>query len=163
MRGSRVFVITAGILVLVIGIGVLLTPIGIPPLIYPESEYLPTFGGYFYVSEIQDDNGNVSYSTFFHEVNFTFLYWHWPMYSVIDNVTYFVAEQPVSVFVQVTFFDNTSEILEIEVDSPSSCLYGESPDLHGVKSNHSQPLIGIATAETWELHSCWVYIVSVNP
>ena len=159
MRGSRRIVVI--VIALVIGTGVLLSPLGIPPLIYPESEYIPAFGGYFYISEIQNDNENVSYSIIFHDVNFTFLYWHWP-YSVLDNVTNYFAEVPLDVFVQVTFSDNTSEILHLVVDSPGSCLIGESPELRGVTTSHSQPRAGVANAETWELQSRWVYTVSVS-
>ncbi|MFW9769647.1 MAG: hypothetical protein ACFFEM_12575 [Candidatus Thorarchaeota archaeon] len=162
MRDSRIVVIIAGILIAVIGFGVLLAPIGIPPLLYPESQYIPAFDGYYYVSEIQNDNGNTSHSFFFHDVNFTFLYWHWLYFDVIGNITYFLAEQPVTVSVLVTFSDNTTEVLELEVDSPGSCLIGVSSELHGITSNYSHPKVGIATAETQELHSSWVYIVSVT-
>lgn len=125
-----------------------------------EGEYLTEFGGYYYVSDIQDNHGNLSYSVIFHEVNFTFLYRYWPMCEVIDNVTVCISPQPVSVYVQITFPDNSSEILTLVVDFPGSCLIGISSTLHGVSSTHSNPQVGIATAETEELHCCWVYIVS---
>ena len=57
----------------------------IPAIIDPEVEYLPQFGGSYYVGDIQDANGNSSYSTTFHDDTFTILYWHCPGITVIDN------------------------------------------------------------------------------
>jgi hypothetical protein len=130
-------------------------------LVENEGDFLSNFGGYYYVSDIQNHPSNSSYSVIFHEVNFTFLYWYWPMCSVENNVTICVGEQPVSVYVEVTFPDNFSELLILVVDSPGSCLIGISSVLHGTLSTHSNPKVGLATAETEELHDSWVYIVSL--
>jgi len=78
-----------------------------------------------------------------------------------NNVTVCIAEQSVSVYVYATFPDLSSEILVLEVDSPRSCLIGISSILHGTLSTHSNPKVGLATAETEDLNDSWVYIVSL--
>jgi hypothetical protein len=155
MRGSRkVKILSVVVVVLIIfGTSFLL-------IIPPDAEYLLNFGGYYYVSDIQGPNSNISYSIIFHEVNFTFLYWYWPKFVVMNNITAFVAEQTVHVHVLIRFSDGSSELLIAYVDSPGSCLIGIDSTLHGVTSNHSNPQAGIASAETEELHSNWVYVVS---
>lgn len=155
MRRSQKAVVAIVSLVIVIGFVYILTPV--PPT---GSGFLSSFGGFYHVSETQGTNQNISYSVIFYDVNFTFLYWHWPLYTVDGNTTAIVAEQLVTVFVQVTFSDNISEILQIQVDSPASCLIGINYYLQGVTTDYSNPTGGIATAHTEELHSNWVYIVS---
>jgi hypothetical protein len=80
---------------------------------------------------------------------------------VINGTTVVASEQPVSVYVQFTFSDNSSETLTIVVDSLGSCFIGISSILHGTLSAHLSPRAGVATAETEELHCSWVYIVSL--
>jgi len=126
-----------------------------------EGDFLVNFGGYFYVSDIQDHHSNSSYSIIFHEVNFTFLYWYWPEHSVYNNVTAFLAEQTVSVYVNVTFTDLLSEILVIQINSPGSCYFAGGSILRGMSSNHWNPKAGIATAQSEELYDSWVYVVSM--
>ncbi|NHI90853.1 MAG: hypothetical protein EAX87_15150 [Candidatus Thorarchaeota archaeon] len=155
MRDFQLIVV--GLIAVVVVIGLSASLISLPP---EASEYLPSFSDNFYVSDVQTDNGNVSYSIVFKGVNFTFLYWYWPLFDIIDNETVYVAEQTVSVFVQVTFVDNASQVLQLDIDSPGGCLIGVDSTLRGVTTDHAHPCAGMATAETWVLHSNWVYIVS---
>jgi hypothetical protein len=155
MRGFQVIV--AGLVAVVVVIGLGASLITMPP---EGSEYLPAFSGNFFLSDVQAGNGNVSYSIVFKDVNFTFLYWYWPLFDIIDNVTLYGSEQTVSVFVQVTFADNASQVLQLDIDSPGSCLIGVDSTLRGITTDHAHPCAGMATAETWELHSNWIYIVS---
>ncbi len=157
MRGSQKHQVLAIIIAVACIIGFVV--VNLIPTEF-EGEYLSEFDGYYYVSDIQVNQGNLSYSVIFHEVNFTFLYWYWPMSWVENNTIILVSPQEVSVYVQVTFPDGTIENLTIVVDSQGSSLIGISSTLHGVLSTHSDPHVGIATAETWELHCNWVYIVS---
>jgi hypothetical protein len=156
MRGSRAVKILSVVMValIVFSTSFLL-------IIPPNAEYVQNFGGYYYVSDIHGPNGNISYSIIFHDVNFTFLYWYWPDFVVMNNITVFVAEQTVHVHVMVKFSDGSTEFLIADIDSPGSCLIGIDSTLHGVVSEHSNPQAGIASAETEQLHSNWVYIVSV--
>jgi hypothetical protein len=117
--------------------------------------------GFCYVSEHQDAGDNSSYSLLFHEVNFTFLYWYWPLHEEIDNNTVYVAEQRVQVFVSVQTLDGFSQILQIEIDSSSSCILDPDPTLVTHQANHTSPVFGIATANTEELHDAWVYFVGI--
>ena len=126
----------------------------------PDSEYVPGYG-FCYISDTQGANSNSSYSVGFHGVNFTFLYWYWPMYGVMNNVTVFVAEQRVQVYVLIEFSDDYSETVQFEVDSPSSCLIGPDPALQVYSASHASLFAAVATANTEELQSNWVYLVGV--
>ena len=161
MRGSQRHQVFAIVIAVACVIGFVVVNFSTPPAgDENEGEYLSEFAGYYYVSDIQDSHGNSSYSVIFHEVNFTFLYWYWPMCWLENNVTVCVSPQEVSVYVQGIFPDSTIENLTIVVDDPGSGLIGISSTLHGMSSAHLSPQVGIATAETWELHCNWVYIVS---
>jgi hypothetical protein len=127
---------------------------------FTEGEYVHGYG-FCYISEIQGANSNVSYSIDFHGVNFTFLHWYWPLFTVMDNVTAFVAEQRVQVHVMIEFSDGIKEAIQFEIDSPSSCLIGPDSTLLVYPSNHASQFAAVATANTEVLQSNWVYLVSV--
>lgn len=150
----------AKVLILVILIGVGVSSIVVTSFIPADSEYIPNYG-FCYISDSQGGNGNSSYSVIFHGVNFTFLYWYWPMSGVMDNVTVVVAEQQVQVSILIVFSDDYSEIVQLEVDSPSSCLIGPDPTWQVYPSSHTSLFAAVATANTEDLHSKWVYFVSV--
>lgn len=116
--------------------------------------------GFCYISDAQGSNGNSSYLVEFHGVNFTFLYWYWPLHTVTENLTAVVAEQRVQVYVQMIFSDGYTEIICFEVNSPGSCLVGPDPALQIYSSDHSMGFAAVATANTDELQSNWVYIVA---
>lgn len=117
--------------------------------------------GSCYVSSPQVAADNSSFSVQFHDVNFTFLYWYWPLSQVIENNTVYVAEQRVQVFVSVQTSDGLSEVVQFEIDSSSSCIFNPDPTLLSYTASHASKLCGIATANTEELHNKWVYFVSI--
>jgi hypothetical protein len=114
-----------------------------------------------YVSIPQVAADNSSFSVLFHDINFTFLYWYWPLSQVIENNTVYVAEQRVQVFVSVQTSDGLSEVVQFEIDSSSSCIFNPDPTLLSYTASHASKLCGIATANTEELHNKWVYFVSI--
>ncbi len=128
-------------------------------LIPTGTEYIVGHG-FCYISDIQGPNSNSSYSVEFHGVNFTFLHWYWPLHTVTENLTAIIAEQRVQVYVQLGFSDGYTETICFEVNSPGSCLVGPDPALQIYPSSHSSGLAAVATANTDELQSNWVYIVS---
>lgn len=117
--------------------------------------------GMCYVSSPQVAADNSSFSVQFHDVNFTFLYWYWPLSQVIENNTVYVAEQRVQVFVSVQTSDGLSEVVQFEIDSSSSCVFNPDPTFVNYSASHASTLCGIATANTEELHNKWVYFVSI--
>ncbi len=125
-----------------------------------DIEFIPGLG-LCYISDIQGANDNSSYSVEFHGINFTFLYWYWPFYGAIENVTWYLAEQRVQVFVLVESSDGFSEVIQLEIDSPGCCIFDPNSILQGFPSSHQSRIFGIATANSEELHSNWVYFVSV--
>jgi len=145
------------VVLVVIGVSTIAVIYSLMPI---DSEYVLGYG-FCHISDTQGANSNSSYAVDFHGVNFTFLYWYWPMSSVIDNVTVFVAEQRVQVYILVEFSDGYSEIVQFEVNSPSSCLIDPDPTLQVYSSNHTSVFAAVATANTEELQSNWVYLVAV--
>ena len=153
MRGSRKALVIVISVVIVLGFAYILSPV------QPASiGYLSNLGGFYHVSEIQTAPSNESYSVIFHNVNFTFLYWCWSIPSI--NGSPIPAEQTVYLFVQLSFSDDSVEIIEISIHSSSTCIIGGNPYLRGSVSIHTQPRAGVASAYTEELVGNWVYLVS---
>ena len=120
----------------------------------------PDTGGMCFVSQRYSANANMTYSTMFFGVNFTFLYWTYPPPTEGPNGTVFiVTDFPHRVFFTVTFGDGTSENLSLYVGGYVAIVPFQFP--HGVRTTHSWPSAGIVTGEEWELWGGWQYAVAM--
>lgn len=105
-------------------------------------------------------NANVTYSTVFFGVNFTFLYWTYPSPAEGPNgTTVVVVDAPYRAFFTVIFEDGVSENLSLCVGGYVVLFPFQFP--HGVRTDHTWPSAGIVTAEVWELWGGWQYTVAM--
>jgi hypothetical protein len=115
--------------------------------------------GLCYISEIEDTNGNVSYTVDFHDVSFTFLHYNLPIYYDENGTAYILVDAPNTAHFVLMYSDDEVEYLSLSVGGyvpvrPSS-------PLRPILGNHTSPRAGVATAFTPELHFKWVLLVSV--
>lgn len=112
------------------------------------------------MSPRQHANANVTYSTMFIGVNFTFLYWTYPVSVEGPNgTTYVIVDAPHTAYFAITFEDGTIENLSIYVGGYPLLLLFDTP--HGVKTVHSFPSAGIVKSNSWGLFGGWQYTVNL--
>ncbi len=116
-------------------------------------------GGLCFVSERQSSEGNVSYTTSFHNVSFTFNYWTYPVMYDENGTSYYVTDMPYRAYFTVRFSDGAIENLSIAVGGYTG-VFPLAP-LRTAMTTHASPQAGIGTAFTYELHGHWVFLVSV--
>ena len=120
----------------------------------------PDTGGMCFVSQRYGANANITYSTVFFSVNFTFLYWTYPPPLEGPNGTITtVVDAAYKAYFTVTFGDGTNENLSLYVDGYIVLRRFQIP--HGVKTTHSWPSAGIVTGESWGLWGGWQYTVAL--
>lgn len=119
----------------------------------------PDTGGMCFMSQRHHANANVTYSTVFFGVNFTFLYWTYPPPVEYNGTTYVVVDAPYTAYFMVTFKDGTTENLTLGVAGYPLLLPFDTP--RGVKTDHSQPTAGIVRSNSWGLFGGWQYTVAI--
>ena len=115
--------------------------------------------GLFYISGIQDTNGNESYTIDFHEVSFTFLHYNLPLHYGPNGTVHTIVDAPNTAHFKLTYSDSEVEYLNLSVGGYVMVL-PNSP-LRPIFGNHTFPKAGVATAFTAQLHFKWVLLVSV--
>jgi hypothetical protein len=116
--------------------------------------------GLFYISGIQDTNGNASYTVDFHDVSFTFLHYNLPVYYGPNGTAYTIVDAPSTAqFMLTTYPDDEVEYLNLSVGGYVMVL-PNSP-LRPILGDHTSPRAGVATAFTPRLHFKWVLLVSL--
>ena len=115
--------------------------------------------GLCYISEIQDTNGNESYTVEFHDVSFTFLHVNLPIFYGPNGTVYTLVDAPNTAHFMLTYADDEVEYLSLNVGGYAPVRPG-SP-LRPIFGNHTSPKAGVATAFTPQLHFKWVLLVSI--
>ncbi len=112
------------------------------------------------MSQRQHANANVTYSTMFLGVNFTFLYWTYPPPVEGPNgTTVVVMDAPHTAYFTLAFEDGITETLNLYVGGYVPMMLFDTP--HGVKTVHSNPSAGIVTSLSWGLWGGWQYAVAL--
>ncbi len=119
----------------------------------------PDTGGMCFMSQRHHANANVTYSTMFLGVNFTFLYWTYPPPVENNGTTVVVVDAPHTAYFTVSFEDGTTENLRLYAGGYPMEMPFDTP--HGVKSVHSNPSAGIVTSHAWGLWGGWQYTVAI--
>ena len=118
----------------------------------------PDTGGMCFVSQRYGPNDNVTYSTMFLDVNFTFLYWmYYPPTVVGPNGTIITAmDRLYEAYFIVVFKDGTKENFKHYFGGGYPSFTSLFP--YGVKTTHSSPTAGIVTNDAW---GGWQYTVAL--
>jgi hypothetical protein len=105
-------------------------------------------------------NANLTYSTLFLGINFTFLYWTYPSPVEVPNATTSVVfDPPYTAYFTIDFKDGTKENLSFYVSEYPMMMPFDVP--HGVKTVHSSPRAGIVISYSWGLWDGWQYTVAL--
>lgn len=120
----------------------------------------PDTGGLCFISPRQHANANVTYSTMFFGVNFTFLFWTYPPPVEGPNgTTIVVVDAAHTAYFTITFADGTKENLSLYVGGYPLLSLFETP--HGVRTAHSFPSAGIVKSFALGLWGGWQYTVNL--
>ena len=112
------------------------------------------------MSQRHHANANVTFSTMFLGVNFTFLFWTYPSPVEGPNgTTIIVVDAPYTAYFIVAFEDGITENLSLYVGGYPMMMPFDTP--RGVKTVHSFPSAGIVRSHAWGLWGGWQYTVAL--
>lgn len=109
--------------------------------------------GLVYVSDFYTPNNNVSYEVFFHDVNFTFMYWIYPRDAPTDG--------PYTAYFSIEFKDNSSEVINIKTGSWWLTSGWETQPLTTQCTVGTSPIAGVLYHGYMDSPVGWRFIVSI--
>ena len=112
-------------------------------------------GGWSHISDFYYPNDNVSYSVVFQGVNFTFLYWTYPLL----DVTYTLSDAQYTAYFHIQFSDNTTE--EIHFYAGDYFATNTWP-LFITTTTHTSPKAGILHGGYLNKPTGWQFVVSFD-